>query len=915
MQDEKIGLGLRASLLLWVLPCVTVGMGGIWLLATTTARQQVVRLEAASGELSARNLAESVVRALTNATADLITTARLDLAAEAIDSGDAKNFAWYANAMVRSKGKYSALIVIDDEGTVVAGNTADRNGGLLKAGFAGRDASKETWFSELETLKQDTLHQISLGRPALFEGVLSPDARAIGFAVPVFDIMDERIGTVIAFVAEDYLRKIVDGYTTQHDGVIDSMANIVDAQGRVVIGPQGEAADIASDRSGFEAQSASIGNGKFFGWRATVLQSVEMLEAPVTAVSQRILVGFVLSLLITAALIVAVATRLVAPIRRLTDAAAGRGGRALATVEVTSSDEVGVLTRAFNKMVASISEYQTELESKVEERTRALKASQKEMEDILGSILQGIFTVSRDLRVNSGYSKHTEAVLGTVDLAGRDVLELLQLDEQEDDRAKAVMSMFLRMTMGGDEMQWMLAEGSRVEQVTYRRSSAKGEETRVLKLEYAPVYENGIVEKVMILASDLTEIIRLEQEIAQKNSENERAMQLAAQIAQMDGDLFNTFISEAYGLLDVCRESAIRLANGDRSDNVVNAIFRAMHTLKGNARIFGLQTIQRIAHEFEDYFVQIRDNKVILTDEAIEDVSARLEHVQMGVEEFEAFGRRFHKEEDGASGSVGESVRIADAQLVGLRTAERHLTRVVRDHEVSPTVQSACADVHRAVEALQMKSAREVFEPLRKMVFDLSKELERPVEDLKIGGPKLLFAPQAASKVRDAIVHAIRNALDHGLEPPEDRLASGKPARGQMEIAFDACSEGIVVRLIDDGRGVDPQKVKMSAVGKGLIDAEAADGLSKEDVLALLFEPGFSTAAKVTEVSGRGVGMDAIATSLRELHGRASLESELGRGTTLRLELPRTLDGQDLVMVDPSIAGMTESIDLRRQLD
>jgi two-component system chemotaxis sensor kinase CheA len=138
----------------------------------------------------------------------------------------------------------------------------------------------------------------------------------------------------------------------------------------------------------------------------------------------------------------------------------------------------------------------------------------------------------------------------------------------------------------------------------------------------------------------------------------------------------------------------------------------------------------------------------------------------------------------------------------------------------------------------------------------------------------------------EVIVHAVRNALDHGLETSAERQLAGKPAAGKLEIQIDADETGVVVEVRDDGRGVDLEAVRNRALERGLLDHALAEIATEASLLDLLFEPGFSTAAAVTMVSGRGVGLDAIRALCEERGGAATLVSKPGVGTTLRLELP-----------------------------
>lgn len=167
------------------------------------------------------------------------------------------------------------------------------------------------------------------------------------------------------------------------------------------------------------------------------------------------------------------------------------------------------------------------------------------------------------------------------------------------------------------------------------------------------------------------------------------------------------------------------------------------------------------------------------------------------------------------------------------------------------------------------------------------------VDDLALAGGKqvrLEFHGLAAEidgrivdALRDPLMHATRNAVDHGIETPDVRRRAGKPATGRLDIRVSTEAEGIVIEISDDGAGIDPARVIAKAVAKGVIDAEQAAGLSQRQALSLVFAPGVTTAEAVTHVSGRGIGMDVVRANVRRLGGTVELASDAGRGTTLRL--------------------------------
>ncbi|MBZ7927912.1 hybrid sensor histidine kinase/response regulator [Campylobacter molothri] len=197
-------------------------------------------------------------------------------------------------------------------------------------------------------------------------------------------------------------------------------------------------------------------------------------------------------------------------------------------------------------------------------------------------------------------------------------------------------------------------------------------------------------------------------------------------------------------------------------------------------------------------------------------------------------------------------------------------------------------DVQLAVMKTRMQPIAKVFNKFPRVVRDLSRELGKQIE-LEISGEETELDKSIVEEIGDPIMHMIRNSCDHGVEDPATRVANGKPEKGIVQLK--AYNEGnhIVVEITDDGKGLDPNGLKAKAMEKNLITEREADQMTDKEAFALIFKPGFSTAAKVTNVSGRGVGMDVVKTNIEKLNGVIEIDSELGKGSTFKLKIPLTL--------------------------
>ncbi|MFC7527185.1 chemotaxis protein CheA [Actinoplanes sp. GCM10030250] len=277
---------------------------------------------------------------------------------------------------------------------------------------------------------------------------------------------------------------------------------------------------------------------------------------------------------------------------------------------------------------------------------------------------------------------------------------------------------------------------------------------------------------------------------------------------------------------------------------------------------------------------------------------------------------------DDPGGQVGTRVLKVDQEkvdrlmeLVGeLNVAKNGLTFLADEAEeefgsrvFSRRIKDQYAGMHRIAEELQaavmdvrMLPLSVAFGRFPRLVRDLSRRLEKTIE-LVTEGEDTMADKDVIEALGDPLVHLVRNSLDHGIEPPAERLAAGKPAAARLTLAAVADGDAVIVEVSDDGRGVDPDRVKRKAYEKGLISEEELETLSDTEAVDLVFRAGFSTADQVSDLSGRGVGMDAVRASVEKLGGSVTMRSKFGQGTTTRLRLPLSMAVTQVMVV--SVAG------------
>ena len=252
---------------------------------------------------------------------------------------------------------------------------------------------------------------------------------------------------------------------------------------------------------------------------------------------------------------------------------------------------------------------------------------------------------------------------------------------------------------------------------------------------------------------------------------------------------------------------------------------------------------------------------------------------------------------EAADATVRVDVRRLDAMvnLVGELVLARNRLKTIRprlrDDDLDRAVASldvATSRLQSAVMTARMQPVGRVFARFPKLARDVARQLKKNVE-LEVLGADTELDRNLVEALADPLVHLVRNAIDHGIEMPEVRRRNGKPEQGRVRLSAQQEGDHVAIEVRDDGAGIDPEKIRRSAVDKGLVDTESAARLSADECLQLLFLPGFSTRDEVSDLSGRGVGMDVVQSRIRELSGAVQIHSEIGAGSRFAIRVPLTL--------------------------
>ena len=537
-----------------------------------------------------------------------------------------------------------------------------------------------------------------------------------------------------------------------------------------------------------------------------------------------------------------------------------------------------------------------------------LQGANREVRDILENIKQSIFTVTPDLRISPQYSRHVQQVFGEVEVAGVGIADFLfPREAQADSRQK--LEDWARLAFSQPHLPWEIVSQLVQREIEYVRPDSA---PRQLRIAYEPIRIDDAINRLMVLTEDVTETLALQAKVQKKEKENQDNLEQIAELIHLDPDIFNRFLSEAVGLVDQTRleMTALSKTAAPERPGKIDSIFRNIHTLKGNARSFKLNLIASRAHWIEDLFAGVRDATRALDDDIVAQIEERLLELQELVER---------------AGSLRDRVlrRPTPGKDLGrTRGQNRKLTLSVEVDRLSE-LRRICAQFARAdrellyttddldqllakVRSLTHVPFARLLSRLHRMVPDLASHLKKEVNELQIDGAGLEVDLEVLNILGDPLVHILRNSVDHGIESSsQERLERGKPAAATISIRISKEQGWVFIDVEDDGRGVDPERVLKKAVKSGLVREDEVSQYTEEKAIDLIFAPGFSTAEAVTDVSGRGVGMDAVRTALTKLGGTATVHSTLGERCRIRLSVPEevTVNGTNLT----GITSATES--------
>lgn len=513
-------------------------------------------------------------------------------------------------------------------------------------------------------------------------------------------------------------------------------------------------------------------------------------------------------------------------------------------VPVGRMDEIGHSIVAFNGMI-----------EKIQERSAQLKQKTADIQAMLQNMQQGILTVVDGSKVHGEYSAYLEAIFETQDIAGRGVMDLVFADSDLGSDTVSQVEAAIDACIGQDAINFAFNEHLLVGEIGKRMPDGR---VKQLDLTWSAITdETDTILRLMLCVRDVTEL----RELAAEANEQKQRLEMIGEILAVSQEKFHHFIESSTGFI---RENERIIRKHSQADSAAIAeLFRNMHTIKGNARTYNLQYLTNVVHETEQRYHELRaPDEARLWDQ--DGLMRELERVRDAVDTYAhinemSLGRK------GPGRTADEQSMVVDRAHI---RASLRMLEAADPNDLHQLVAMRDA-VHQTLRLLGTEGVGEALGGVLDSLPSLAGELGKPAPAVRIDDNGYRLRAPAVRILRDVFMHLLRNSMDHGLEGADERRAKGKPAAGTIDIEVGLDHNMLQVTLTDDGRGLALHRIRSIAVERGWITAETY--VTDEQIAQFIFRPGFSTASSVTEVSGRGVGMDAVQDFVRREHGRIEL--------------------------------------------
>ena len=507
------------------------------------------------------------------------------------------------------------------------------------------------------------------------------------------------------------------------------------------------------------------------------------------------------------------------------------------------------------RMMALVADQNTNLEKRVAERTEQLAQKTNDIQTMLQNMPQGVLTIVAGSKIHSEYSAYLETIFETTRIADRDLMDLVFSSTDLGADALSTVEVSVASVIGEDEMNYEFNSHLLVTEFTIR---VEGGRSKSLELSWSPIVNDaGVVEKLMVCVRDVTELKRL----ASEASTQKRELEMIGEILSVSQEKFQDFMQTSMAFVDENR-TLTEQASGPTAE-LITQLFRNMHTVKGNARTYGLGNLTNTVHEAEQTYDDLRKGHA--TEWEPKMLLEQLDQVRGLLDEYAKINdTKLGRKGPGRRGNVEKFLMVDKSQVAQTLQAMQGV-----DMDDVDAMRAALVETQKLLRRIGTERIQDVLASVTESLPSLAAELGKEPPVVAIHDNGVLVRNQISGLLKNLFTHLLRNAVDHGIEAPAVRVAAGKPGAGRIGLDVALAGDDLRFVMRDDGQGMALDRIRRIAAERGLVEASAS--LSDEETAQLVFLPGFSTAEVVTEVSGRGVGMDAVKGFLEREGGRVDV--------------------------------------------
>ncbi|OHD07478.1 MAG: hypothetical protein A2Y34_04860 [Spirochaetes bacterium GWC1_27_15] len=506
-------------------------------------------------------------------------------------------------------------------------------------------------------------------------------------------------------------------------------------------------------------------------------------------------------------------------------------------IEQKSHNEIGVLTDNFNKMINEVKDYQEKLISterkkqELELITQLQEVKFEENKKYLENIKEGLLLIDKNFKISNQYSNYLTHLFGKEEIAGKNFIDFIYPDNDKNKNEREYMTFFLNslFTNINTEMEMlMLINPLKDQYIKINRSDTN--EDFFVNINFQRIYNNNAIENVMVLFEDKTLVIKAEKELEKEKNRKDAEISAISAILKQGPQVFIDFINETNNVLSELNQNIDIL----KDDEARQHIFRHLHSLKGAAYALDLKQLAEITHIIEDQLSSYKDSQ------NIENIKEKINN-------------------------------LVDLLLKEIQIIDRLLDKFRLFCKLD------IDEYNNSPKALLDKFLM----TLKDMVDNISVKIDKEVEFKYY---TTLFDFPYLNKIKNSIIHLIRNALDHGIEDKFEKLTINKTQKSLIKLEIYKDNTDYYIEVIDNGKGIDFEAIRRKAIQKSLISEN--DNITNLKLINFIFSPDFSSKDHVTDLSGRGVGLDVVKNEVEELSGKISVATKENVGTKFTIRLP-----------------------------